>query len=71
MITVLTMSMPIVNEVHVVVVLDHRVAAIGSMHVRVSRGRGVLAHGPIIPVVTPGGPPIGRRCRIIGRVPLE
>ena len=71
MITVLTMPMPVVNEVDVVVVLHHHVSAIGSVHVRVSRGRGVLAHGPIIPVVTPDGPSIGRRCRIIGRVPLE
>jgi len=70
-ITVLTMSMPVVNEVDVVVVLDHHVSAIGSVHVRVSRGRGVLAHGPITPVVTPGGPPIGQRCRVIGRDPLE
>jgi len=70
-IAVLAMAMPVVNEVDVITVLHHRVSAIGAVHVRVGRGRGVLAHDSIIPAVTPGGPTISRRCRIDRRVPLE
>jgi len=70
-IAVLAMTMSVVHEVDVIVVLNHHVAAVGAVHVRVSRGRGVLGHVSIISVVTPGGPTIGRRCRIDHVVPLE
>jgi len=52
-IAVLAMPVAVVHEVDMVAVLHHHVAAIGAVHMRVSRCRGVLAHDSIIPAVTP------------------